>query len=141
MWTSISDSRSFQFRPLQKIDRIEIESFRSKIMEDLSVKSVNFCMDLLRTIFLKGVEWGMLDKSPYKLKSLKQPEVKYAWWDKKECIIRFLEESKRTRHYAAYKLALECGLRVGEIVGLSKQDVDLKAMSAPYSPAVGGSPE
>ena len=83
-------------------------------------------MDLLRTILLKAEEWGMVDKSPYRLRPLKQPEVKYVWWDRKEHIQTFLEEAKKTRHYAAYKLAIECGLRVGEIVGLSKQDVDLK---------------
>lgn len=116
----------FQFRPIDKIDRMAIESFRAGIMGGLSPKSVNNCTDLLGIIFRKGVGWGMLEKNPMDLKALKLPEVKYQWWDKKEHIARFLAEAKKTRHYAAYKLALECGLRLGEIVGLSKQDVDLK---------------
>lgn len=117
---------AFRFMPLTSIRRLDVESFRSKIMTDLSVKSVNMCMDLLRTIFLKAIEWDMLEKSPYRLQPLRQPKQKYQWWDKKEYIVRFLAEARTTRHYAAFKLALETGLRVGEIVGLSKQDVDLK---------------
>jgi integrase len=116
----------FQFLPLDKITKIDIETFRAGIMTDLSVKSVNMCMDLLRTMLLKAEEWGMIPNSPYTIKPLKQPDRKHAWWDRKEYVVRFLETAKKSRHYAAYKLAIECGLRVGEIVGLSKQDVDLK---------------
>jgi integrase len=116
----------FRYMPLEKVRRLEIELFRGEIMKDLSTRSVNMCMDLLRNILLKGVDWEMVAKTPVRLKPLKEPEVKYTWWDKKEHIVRFLEEAKRHRFYAAFKLALETGMRVGEIVGLSKQDVDLK---------------
>lgn len=110
---------------VDKINLLIIESFRSGLLKKLSPKSVNNCMDLLKLLFRKAVEWGMLEKSPMTLKKLKLADRKYSWWDKKEDIEKFLAQAKRTKYYAAYKLALECGLRLGEIVGLSKQDVDL----------------
>lgn len=116
----------FRFRTLDRIDSGSIEQFRTKIMKDLSPKSVNNCTDLLNAILKKAVEWDLLEKNPMKAKRLKLPEIKYTWWDKKEYISKFLEEAKSSRYYAAFRLSLECGLRLGEIVGLSKKDVDLE---------------
>jgi integrase len=112
--------------PLKKIDKLCIYSFRSEIMKNLSPKSVNNCTGLLALVFNKAVEWGMLEKSPMAMKNLKLPDARYSWWEKTEHITAFLAEAKKTPYYSAYLLALECGLRLGEIVGLSKQDVDLK---------------
>jgi integrase len=117
----------FQFRPLDSITPLMIEAFRGQIMEaGLQPKSVNNCMELLRSMFRKGEEWGMLEKSPFRLRSLKIQQQKYSWWEKKEHIAAFLKEAKADRYYAAYKLSLECGLRLGEIVGLSKQDINFE---------------
>jgi integrase len=116
----------FKFRTLESISPIMVESFRTEIMNDLSPKSVNNCTELLRSIFRKAEEWGMVEKNPVKLKSLKVAEQKYGWWQEKAHIKRFLAEAKKDRYYAAYKLSLECGLRLGEIVGLSKQDINFE---------------
>lgn len=116
----------FYERELLQIDRLTIESFRSQIMPKLDPKSVNNCTQLLFLIFNKAVEWEMIEKNPMKLRKLRIPETKYHWWDEEKDISKFLAEAKRTKYYAAYLLALECGLRLGEIVGLAKQDVDLK---------------
>jgi integrase len=116
----------FKGRPLDSIEPMLIESFRSRIMKDLKPKSVNNCCELLRSIFRKGEEWGMVGNNPVKIRSLKLSDQKYGWWDKKEYLTRFLEAAKQDRYYAAYRLALECGLRLGEIVGLSKQDVSFE---------------
>lgn len=116
----------FRFRPIKRINAALVETFRSEVMETLSAKSVNNCMSVLQTIFKKAIEWDLIEKNPIKVARLKIPEVKYTWWDKKEHITEFLKEAEKTRYYAAFRLSLECGLRLGEIVGLSKQDVDLE---------------
>ncbi len=74
----------------------------------------------------KSVEWHLMKESPYMIKALKIDHSKrLEWWDDKEYIRRFLDEArKRSRYYTAYLLALETGKRLGEIVGLSKKDVD-----------------
>lgn len=114
----------FEGRPLDKIEPFMFEQFRSEIMKGLSAKSVNNCCDTLYSMFRKAVEWGMLDKNPCRLKQLKLPESKYNWWDDMVDVQRFLAVARTCRYFATYRLALDCGLRLGEIVGLSKQDVD-----------------
>lgn len=116
----------FESMALDEITPMTVEAFRSKIMKDLCPKSVNNCMGVLSLLFRKAVEWGLITQSPMILRKLKLPETKYNWWDRREYITAFLSEAKNTEYYAAFKLALECGLRLGEIVGLSKQDVDLE---------------
>jgi integrase len=95
-------------------------------MKKLCTKSVNNCVNLLFAIFRKGEEWGMVERNPVRIRALKVAEQKYAWWDKKEYVAAFLEESSKSPYHVAFRLALECGLRLGEIVGLSKEDVSLE---------------
>lgn len=116
----------FQYRSIDTISPLQVESFRTGIMKGLKPKSVNNCTELLFSIFRKGEEWGMVEKNPVKIRPLKLADQKYGWWEEKEHIMEFLREARKTRYYAAYKLALECGLRLGEIIGLSKQDVNFE---------------
>jgi integrase len=116
----------FRYRPLDSITPMLVESFRGKIMKELEPKSVNNCTNLLSAIFRKGEEWGMIDKNPVRIRALRISDQKYSWWDKKEHVTQFLKEAKKTHYYAAYKLALECGMRLGEIIGLSKHDVSFE---------------
>ncbi len=117
----------FQYRPVESITPMLVESFRAGTMKtDLSYKSINHCVNLLYCMFRKGEEWGMVDRNPVKIRALKIPEQKYAWWEKKEDIIQFLEAAEKTPYYLAFRIALECGLRLGEVVGLSKGDISLE---------------
>ncbi len=116
----------FRFRPLDSITPMMIESFRAKIMKNIEPKSVNNCVCLLAAIFRKGQEWDMMEKNPVRVRRLKIGEQKYTWWDKKEHILKFLEAAKECRYHVVYRLALECGMRLGEIVGLSKQDISFE---------------
>jgi integrase len=113
----------FQYRKLESITPELIESFRRDLMDDLSIKSVNSCINLLFSIFKKGQEWGIVEVNPVRLRALKLINQKYAWWDKKEDIANFLKVSEKSTYHLGFRLALECGLRLGEIVGLSKQDI------------------
>ncbi len=115
---------AFRYYKLSAIMPMHIEEFRSSLLKgDLTPKSINNCLDLLRSIFNKAVEWDMLKQSPFKLKGLKIPEQKYRWWDEKAYLMRFFQVAKGTPYEAAYRLGVECGLRLGEVVGLSKQDI------------------
>lgn len=113
----------FKYQPIENIKPMSIEAFRSGLTKDLSTKSVNNCVNLLFSIFRKGQEWGIVDSNPVRIRALKVANQKFSWWDKKEDITSFLESSKHSRYHVAFRLALECGLRLGEIVGLSKKDI------------------
>ena len=115
----------FQYRPVESITPIMVESFRADVMKKLSTKSVNNCINLLFAMFRKGEEWGLVDRNPVRVRALKIAEQKYTWWDKKEDVAAFIKESSKSPYQIAFRLALECGMRLGEIIGLSKQDVSL----------------
>jgi integrase len=113
----------FKHKVLENITPMSIEAFRSSMMKELSHKSVNNCTNLLFSIFRKGQEWGMLEVNPVRIRALKIASQKFSWWDGKEDVSSFLKSSEVSRYHVAFRLALECGLRLGEIVGLSKNDI------------------
>lgn len=116
----------FQFYRVNEIDQILVEKFKIEIMKSLSPKSVNNCLGVLKTILRKAVEWGLVDENPAENVCIqKVPEKKYDWWENKSDIIAFLEVAKNDRYYLAYRLGLDLGMRLGEIIGLSKKDVNL----------------
>ena len=116
----------FRFRPLDSIAPMHVESFRAKIMKNIEPKSVNNCVCLLASIFRKGQEWDMLEKNPVRVRRLKIADEKYTWWNEKDHILKFLDAAKACRYHTVYRLALETGMRLGEIVGLSKQDISFE---------------
>lgn len=120
----------FRFFDLQKIDIALIERFRADLIEKqkLKPKTINNCTDTLRLILNKGVKWGMLVKNPFDMDRLKVPEQNYEWWERREQVQAFLQVAAKTRYYPLYLTALETGMRLGEIVGLSKGDVSFDRM-------------
>lgn len=117
----------FRYRKLSSITSEMIEEFKLKISQEMrSPKSVNNCLHTLRLMLNKAVKWKMLTRSPYNCDSIKIPRnYNYQWWDDRQDIEEFLYEAKwRTKYYAAYVIALETGMRLGEITGLSVEDVD-----------------
>ena len=116
----------FAHMKLGKISTPLIESFKVELMGELKPKSVNNCLFTLKLMLNKAVEWRLIKESSYLIKALKLDHSKrLEWWDDKDHIRRFLEEAKRrSRYYPAFLLALDTGMRLGEIVGLSKKDID-----------------
>lgn len=116
----------FAYYKLSKITTAKIEMFRAELCKELSIKSVNNCLALLKTMMKKAVDWKMIPSNPAaEVALLKIPKAKYNWWDKEEYVCRFLARAKKDRYYLAYRLALDLGLRLGEIIGLSRQDINL----------------
>lgn len=117
----------FKYRKLSSITCEMIEDFKAKLTKEMrSPKSINNCLHVLRLMLNKAVKWRMLSRSPYNVDSLKIPRnFNYLWWDDKDYIEEFLYEAKfRTKYWPAYVLALETGMRLGEITGLSVEDID-----------------
>jgi integrase len=118
----------FRYRKLSSITSEMIEEFKRDISKDLGGKSINNCLHTLRLMLNKAVKWKMLSESPYSTDSVKIPRNhNYQWWDKKEYIATFLRFAKaKTKYWPAYVLALETGMRIGEVIGLNIEDVDFK---------------
>lgn len=121
-------SGSIQELPMaSKMQQLIIEEFKVKTLSKLSLKSTKNCMGVLKIIFKKACEWGMIDTNPCAQAKMQKTHRKlFAWWQYKEDIVKFLAVAKEDPYYLAYRLGLDCGMRLGGIVGLSKNDIDLE---------------
>lgn len=118
---------NFGHRKVGEISVTDLERFRSELCQSLSVKSSNNCLGLLKGIFGKAEKWGMVKVNPAAgVGLLKVPKAKYDWWDKEEDVVRFVESIRADKYCLAYRLALDLGMRLVEIIGLSKEDVCLE---------------
>ena len=116
----------FEHYKLEKINQEMIENFKASLIRDLSPKSTNNCIALLKSILKKGAEWQMIDRDPSTgVKLLKIPRRKYLWWEQEEDVIRFVEYARRDTYHLVYRLGLDLGMRIGEIIGLNIEDIRL----------------
>lgn len=118
----------FRYRRLNDITPSLISQFRSNLVNEgaIGAKSINMCLSVLSTILRYAVEWDWLTKTPYKLKPLKLPPNEYFWWDNRSDLNAFLSITENfPTVQLAYHLALECGIRRGENLGLSPKDINL----------------
>jgi len=120
---------SFSGKNLSEISNEMILNFRFDLKENtaLSDKSINNCTDTLRTMFNRAVEWEMIDATPFKIKKLKLEKREPEWWSDLGDIHKFKSSIQGHQYEAAFLLALDLGMRLSEVVGLSKQDIDWKA--------------
>lgn len=114
-----------------------VMTYQTELLSSLKPKSINNCIALLGAIFNFGIITKMTRENPCKfVKPIKISTKTFNWWENWEDVQRFLNatanEPLSPDHFkggldpyaAAYRIALECGLRLGEVVGLSKQDID-----------------
>jgi integrase len=91
-------------------------------------KTVNNVLTVLNTLLKKAIEWGELPKLPCTIKLLRNPKKTMGFHDFEE-YERLLAAAKK-RSPEAYLMVLlggDAGFRLGEIVALEWQDVDLQA--------------
>ena len=89
-------------------------------------KTVNNVLTVLNTLLKKAIEWGELQKLPCTIKLLRNPKKTMGFHDFEE-YERLLAVAKK-RSPEAYLMVLlggDAGFRLGEIVALEWQDVDL----------------
>ena len=93
----------------------------------LSNKTINNFLIILGTMSNKAVDWGVLDR-PYRIKKLKvmEPEVDFLEFDESARLIQAALDYD-IQWYSIIKFALNTGLRMGELIALKWDDVDLKA--------------
>jgi integrase len=76
--------------------------------------------------FAQAVRWGLLTRNPATMATPPRVVARdFTPWDEEE-VRMFLGEARRTsRHHTLYLTALGTGLRMGELLGLRWQDLDL----------------
>jgi len=116
---------AFGTRRLCDIGTAELEAFRAaKLAAGLSPKSVNNLVGILRKALATAVEWGELESVP-RLRPLRVAPGKIDFLSRAESRALLVE-----RGLAPWDLmtatALQTGLRIGELMALRWEDIDLK---------------
>jgi integrase len=116
---------AFGPKRLDQIGAREIEAFKSlKLREGSSPKTVNNMLTILRKTLSVAQEWGTIEFVP-KVKWLRVPPNRFDFltFDEADRLIAGADGEWRTM----ITLALKTGLRQGELLALSWDDVDLVA--------------
>lgn len=107
---------------LQKTPAVSTKHRKAKT-EFVTNSTIEKIIKLLRCAFNQAVRWEMIGKNPFELAIL--PKVEYKKrdiWDA-ETIRMALDECTDGRLYIAMNLAFACSLRMGEILGLTWNNV------------------
>lgn len=114
---------AFGGKKLDVIQQREIEGYKStKLKADLAPKTVNNHLTILRRILSLAAEWGLLTHTP-PVKWLKTPEPEFDFLDFDEAVR--LERGAKGEWAAMITVGLTTGLRLGELLALRWEDVDL----------------
>jgi integrase len=117
---------AFKRMRLDQIDAAQIEAFKSlKLREGLSPKSINNTLAALRKLLALGHEYKMLSSVP-RVVWLKapRPQIDFLTFDEAEQLLNALAPG---RWRTMIILALNTGLRLGELAGLAWDSLNLGA--------------
>ena len=111
---------------LAEIDVTKVERFKmAKLAEGLSASTINLYVSILAKCLHDAVEWGILTVAP-KTKFLRQPRHRFDFLSHEEAD-RLVAALPAGRCQTMATLALNTGLRFGEICGLEWSDIDTHA--------------
>jgi integrase len=113
---------------LDEVDSRRIEHFKAKkLAEKLAPKSINNYLTVLSRMLGLAVEWGVIAHAP-KIKWLKapDPEFDFLTFEEAERLVNALD-GRDAEWRTMILVALKTGLRLGELIALRWEDVDLHA--------------
>ena len=111
---------------LLAVDVARIERYKmAKLGEGLSARSVNLHLSTLSKCLHDAVAWGVLGAAPG-IKRLRQPRSQFDFLshDEADVLVAAMAEGRWRRMVT---LALNTGLRIGELLGLQWNDLDIAA--------------
>ena len=117
----------FKDMQLKKIKPLHVQKYF-----DNEEKNGRKCTDVkfkrLKSIFQRAVEWELIDSNPARKVKVKHVKTNRSvkFYDKKQVkiLLEELEKEQNIKFKTIVKLALYCGLRIGEILALSYDSFD-----------------
>jgi len=117
--------RYFAGKMLHEIRPEAIERFKADRLKEVSVARVNRNLSCLKCMFNRAIDWGKIEQNPMrKVKMLKETNTRLRYLEKEEIAKLLNSCSENLRPIII--VALNTGMRQGEILGLKWEDVDLK---------------
>lgn len=114
----------FGHRDIKSIQKNEIENFQIGLRKTHNPKGTNVIMTGLKAVFKEAVKEGYLMKSPCEfIKKISVDNMRYKYWTKSE-INQFLKINFNSEYYDLILIALNTGMRKGELAGLCWDRVD-----------------
>lgn len=117
----------FGYRDLKSIQKNEIENFQIFLRKSHNAKGTNLIMTGLKSVFKEAVKEGYLIKSPCEfVKKISADHRQYQFWTKSD-VDQFLKANFHSEFYDLILVALNTGMRKGELAGLCWDRVDFLA--------------
>lgn len=111
--------------PLVKLTPLDVQCALERLPEHLSARSRETYFAILKGALNQAVKWGFLARNP--AQGVKPPRGRLDdvhVWDENQ-VAAFLQVARHCRYYALMYVALATGMRLGELLGLTWDDVDL----------------
>lgn len=111
---------------LSKLSPQHLQRFYREKQEQGLTRTVRLCHAVLHRALGQAAKWGLIPRNPADLVDPpKVPKKEFRPLSPEEAQ-RFLAAAEGDRFYALYVLAVTCGLRQGELLGLKWEDLDLE---------------
>jgi len=113
-------------RTLNSVDQRSIDRYLNARAEQVKKSSVNIEIRHLKAAFTKAVQWGYMEKNPFKgIKLFTIPEAAPKFFSKRE-MTQLLEIIKETWLRDMVVFAVDTGIRIGELVNVTWSDIDFQ---------------
>ena len=110
---------------LQKTPAVDCGVRKNKDGHCVTDKTIEKIIKLLRCAFGQAVRWELISKNPFENTLIpKTTYKKRDIWDA-ETIMKALNECEDSRLYIAMNLSFACSLRIGEVLGLTWDNVHI----------------
>ena len=110
---------------LHEITIMDIEQFKTERAKDVAPATVNRSLSILKSMFNRAIEWGHLKENLVrKIKLFKENNERVRFLEKEEVPVLLANSGPHLKPILL--LALNTGMRKGEILGLKWQDIDFK---------------
>ena len=115
----------FSGKCLHEITSYDVEKFKSERIKEVSPATVNRAMAVLKSMFNRAIEWGKAKNNPCKaVKLFKESAPRLRFLEKEEIEKLLANCSKHLKPIVI--VALNTGMRKGEILGLKWHDIDIQ---------------